>query len=295
MAKQFKPTGTGVALVTPFHRDGSIDFKSLKKLVIKCIEGKVDYLVAMGTTGESVTLSQDEKHAVLDFIIEVNEGRLPIVLGMGGNNTRALVNQIEQTDLGNLAAILSVCPYYNKPSQRGIISHYKAIANAAAIPIILYNVPGRTATNMDAQTTIELAHEVKNIIAMKEASGNFDKIQKIIQGKPKDFVLISGDDPITLPLIAAGAEGVISVIANAYPRETSDMVRLCMEGNFDKARKLHYKLFDITNAIFIDGNPAGIKGLLSTMNVCQEYVRLPLMNVSKGTISKFELMSKNLK
>jgi 4-hydroxy-tetrahydrodipicolinate synthase len=288
-----KLKGTGVALVTPFHKDGSIDFKSFKKVIDRCIDGKVEYLVPLGTTGESVTLTKDEKSAVLDFVIEVNDKRVPLVLGLGGNNTQEVVNCIEQIEFEYIDAILSVCPYYNRPSQRGIYQHYKTVANASPVPVILYNVPARTGANIDSHTTLELANDIKNIIGIKEASGNFDKVMKIIQGKPKDFLVISGDDAITLPIIASGGDGVISVVANAYPKDFSEMVRLCLEGSFDKARKLHYKLFDMTNAIFVDGNPAGVKGLLSVMNICQEHVRLPLVSVGKGTLNKFAELLKN--
>ena len=274
-------------MVTPFHKDGNVDFKCFKKLVDRCIDQKVEYLVPLGTTGESVTLTRDERRAVLDFVAEVNDKRVPLVLGMGGNNTRELVNMIEECDFSHVDAILSVSPYYNKPSQRGIYQHYKAVANASPGPVILYNVPARTGSSIDAETAIELAHEVKNIIGIKEASGNIEKAMKIIKNKPKDFLVISGDDVLTLPFIACGGDGVISVVANAYPKDFSDMVRSALEGNFDKARKLHYKLLDITNSIFVDGNPAGVKGLLNVMNICTEHVRLPLVSVSKSTLNKF--------
>lgn len=287
---QFK--GTGVALVTPFHKDGSIDFKSLRKVVDRCIDNKVDYLVALGTTGESVTLTHDEKNAVADCIAEVNDGRVPLVLGIGGNNTREILQSFSQFDFKHIDAILSVSPYYNKPSQRGLIQHYKAIAGESPVPVILYNVPARTGSSLDATTTLELAEE-KNIIGIKEASGNFDKIMKIIKSRPRDFLVISGDDAITLPLIACGADGVISVVANAFPKDFSEMVRLALDGNYDRARKLHYKLMDITQAIFVDGNPSGVKGLLSVMNVCQEHLRLPLVSVSKATLNKFTTMLEN--
>ncbi len=284
--------GTGVALVTPFHKDGNIDFKSFKKLVDRCIDQKVDYLVPLGTTGESATLTRDEQRAVLDFVSEVTDKRVPIVLGLGGNNTREIVNLMEDCDFDQVDAILSVSPYYNRPSQRGIFQHYKSIANACPVPLILYNVPARTGSNIDAETTLELAHEIKNIIGIKEASGNLEKVMKIIKGKPKDFLVISGDDALTLPILACGGDGVISVIANAYPKDFSEMVRSALEGNFDKARKLNYKLIDIVHAIFVDGNPSGVKGLLSTMNICSEHVRLPLVSVSKSALNKFEAMVK---
>jgi 4-hydroxy-tetrahydrodipicolinate synthase len=283
-----KLKGTGVALVTPFHKDGNIDFKSFKKIVDRCIDQKVEYLVPLGTTGESVTLSSDERKAVLDFVVEVTDKRVPVVLGLGGNNTREVVHTIEETEFNGVDAILSVSPYYNRPSQRGIIQHYKTIANASPVPVILYNVPTRTGSNIDAETTLELAHESKNIIGIKEASGNLEKIMRIIKNKPKDFLVISGDDSITLPIIACGGDGVISVIANAMPKDFSEMVRCALDGNFDKARKLNYKLMEIIHAIFVDGSPAGVKGLLCTLNICSEHVRLPLVSVSKSVLNKFE-------
>jgi len=287
-----KLKGTGVALITPFHKDGSIDFKSFKKLLERCIDQKVDYLVPLGTTGETATLTGDERKAVLDFVVEVTDKRIPVVLGLGGNNTRELVTMIEECEFNGVDAILSVSPYYNRPSQRGIFQHYKTIANASPVPVILYNVPARTGSNIDADTTLELAHEIKNIIGIKEASGSLEKAMKIIKNKPKDFLVISGDDVLSLPIIACGGDGVISVIANAYPKDFSEMVRSALEGNFDKARKLHYKLLDITHAIYVDGNPSGVKGLLSVMNICSEHLRLPLVSVSKSALNKFETMMK---
>src|SRR6185436_12868776 len=288
-----KLKGTGVALVTPFHKDGSIDFKSFRKLIDRIIDGGVEYLVPLGTTGESVTLTKDEKRAVIDMVVEVNEDRVPIVLGLGGNNTQEILHAMEDTDFTHIDAILSVSPYYNRPSQRGIYQHYKLIANSAPVPVILYNVPARTGSNMDAETTLELAHDIKNIIGIKEASGNIEKAMKIIKGKPKDFLVISGDDAIALPIIACGGDGVISVYANAVPKDFSELIRAALEGNFDKARRLHYKHIDMIHAIFVDGNPAGVKGLLSVMNVCSEYLRLPLVHVTKPTLNKFEAMLAN--
>ncbi len=285
-----KLKGTGVALVTPFHKDGSIDFKCFRRIINRCIEGGVEYLVPLGTTGESVTLTKDEKRAVIDIVVEVNEDRVPIVLGLGGNNTQEILHTMEETDFTNIDAILSVSPYYNRPSQRGIYQHYKTIANSAPVPVILYNVPSRTGSNMDAETTLELAYDIKNIAGIKEASGNIEKAMKIIKGKPKDFLVISGDDVLALPIVASGGDGVISVYANAVPKDFSEMVRAALEGNFDKARKLHYKHLDMIHAIFVDGNPAGVKGLLSVMNICSEFLRLPLVNVNKAALNKFEAM-----
>lgn len=285
-----KLKGTGVALVTPFHKDGSIDFKSFRKLIDRCIDGKVEYLVPLGTTGEAATLSQNERRAILDFVVEINDKRVPVVLGLGGNNTQEILTTLEECDFDGVDAILSVSPYYNRPSQKGIVQHYKMIGNNCPIPVLLYNVPARTGSNMDSETILQLAHEVKNIVGIKEASGNLEKAMHIIKNKPKDFLVICGDDLLSLPLIACGADGAISVIANAYPKDYSEMIRLALDQNFDKSRKLHYKLLDITHAIFLDGNPSGIKGLLTAMNICAENVRLPLTAVSKSIINKFDSM-----
>ena len=285
-----KLKGTGVALVTPFHKDGSIDFKAFKKLIERCLEGKVEYLVPLGTTGESATLTVTERSAVIDFVIEIAEKRVPIVLGLGGNSTQEILSTIEEYSFEGIDAILSVSPYYNRPSQRGIYQHYKMIANECPVPVILYNVPSRTGSNIDAETTLQLAHDVPNIIGIKEASGNMEKVMNLILKKPKDFLIISGDDILSLPIMACGGDGVISVISNAYPKDFSEMVRLALNGNFEKARKLHYKLLGITHDIFIDGNPSGIKGLLNVMDICSEHVRLPLMSVNKTIMNRFEVM-----
>jgi 4-hydroxy-tetrahydrodipicolinate synthase len=231
-------SGTGVALVTPFRTDGSIDFKSFKKLIQHLISNKVDYLVPMGTTGESVTLSKDEKKAVFDFVLEVNDGRLPVVAGIGGNNTREIGDTLKSFDKSGFTAILSVAPYYNKPNQEGLFQHYKMIAESAPLPVILYNVPSRTGSNMTADTTLRIAHEVKNVLGVKEASGNFEQFMQILKHKPKNFMMISGDDGITLPMIALGANGVISVVGNAFPKDFSNMVRYALAGEYEKARKL---------------------------------------------------------
>lgn len=285
-----KLKGTGVALVTPFHKDGSIDFKAFKKLIERCLEGKVEYLVPLGTTGESATLTVNERSAVIDFVIEITEKRVPIVLGLGGNSTQEILSTIEEYSFEGIDAILSVSPYYNRPSQRGIFQHYRMIANECPVPVILYNVPSRTGSNIDAETTLQLAHDVPNIIGIKEASGNMEKVMNLISRKPKDFLIISGDDILSLPILACGGDGVISVISNAYPKDFSEMVRLALNGNFEKARKLHYKLLGITHDIFIDGNPSGIKGLLNVMDICSEHVRLPLMSVNKTIMNRFEVM-----
>lgn len=280
--------GTGVALVTPFTKSGSLDFEALVRLVNHLIKGKVDYLVALGTTGESATLSKDEKRAVIDCVIAANKKRLPIVLGVGGNNTADVVAALDEKYLQGVDAILSVTPFYNKPSQQGLYEHYKAVSKSSPLPIILYNVPGRTAVNMTAETQLRLAKDFKNIVATKEASGNMEQIMSIIQHKPNDFLVISGDDPITLPLIVCGADGVISVVGNAYPKQVSDMVRAAMKNKISEAQKIHYSLLDITKLMFAEGNPAGVKEVMSQLNICTNTVRLPLVSASKELSKKIE-------
>jgi len=278
--------GTGVAITTPFHKDGSINFKGFKKLLEHLLAGKVDYLVPLGTTGESVTLTRDEKIAVLDFVVEVVDQRVPVVAGVGGNNTQDVLKCLSEFDLSGVDAILSVTPYYNKPSQKGLYQHYKMIVNESPVPVILYNVPGRTGCNMLPETTLNLANDFENVIGVKEASGNMEQIMNIIRDKPEGFLVISGDDAITFPLIAAGADGVISVVANAFPKEFSEMVRTSLKGNFDKGRELHYLLSEITPLLFAEGSPAGIKSVLSMMDICEDYLRLPLVNISKSLQNK---------
>jgi 4-hydroxy-tetrahydrodipicolinate synthase len=284
MSKNTKFKGTGVAIVTPFNKDSSIDYKSLGKLVDFIIKGGVEYIVVLGTTGESVTLSKEEKQSIITHVIENVNKRVPIVLGLGGNNTQEIVNSLKKTaDFSHVDALLSVSPYYNKPNQRGIYQHYKAISEVSPLPIILYNVPGRTASNLTAETTLKLANDFKNIIAIKEASGNLEQCMKIIKNKPKDFSVISGDDMLTLPMIAAGADGVISVVANAFPKDFSEMTRQILAGNVKEAQELHYKLTDIIEQLFADGNPAGIKAVLEMMKICTANVRLPLVKINKAT------------
>ena len=283
MSKNNKFKGTGVALVTPFHRDGSIDFKSLAKLVEHVLKGKVEYLLALGTTGESVTLSKDEKAAVLSHIVEVTEKRVPVVVGLGGNNTQEILSSLKSYDLDGVDAILSVSPYYNKPNQRGIYQHYKMIAESSSLPIILYNVPARTSSNILAETTLKLAADVKNIIGIKEASGNIEQCMKIIKDKPKDFLVLSGDDMLALPIIASGGDGVISVVANAFPKDFSEMIRQVLCGNLKEAQRLHYKYTSIIEKLFADGNPAGVKATLEILKICPPFLRLPLVKVNKKT------------
>jgi len=273
--------GTGVAIVTPFHKEGNIDFKSFARLVDYQIVNGADFLVFMGTTGESVTLNHDEQQAVIRLAVEFVAGRVPVVVGMGGNNTQAVVNKISDSDLDGVDAIMSVSPYYNKPQQKGIYQHFKTIAAASPLPIIIYNVPSRTGSNISAETTLELAHDIHNIIAIKEASRDMVQCARIIKDKPADFLVISGDDVTALPFMAMGGDGVISVIANALTADFSKMVKHCLEGNFDEARTLSFRLLEITEAIYTEGSPTGIKALLAMMGLCQNVVRLPLVKASK--------------
>lgn len=283
-------TGTGVALVTPFKKDFSVDTDALKKIVEYQIEGGIDYLVVMGTTAEAATLSKQEKQLVIDTVIEANNGSLPLVLGVGGNNTHEVADELKTRDLSAFKAILSVSPYYNKPTQEGIYQHFKMVAEASPLPVILYNVPGRTASNMLPATVIRLANDFKNIIGIKEAAGDIVQAMKIIQHKPEGFLVISGDDMITLPMILAGGAGVISVIAEGFPKEFSQMVRLGLEKKADEAYKLHYKVADAIDMIFEQGNPAGIKSVFKSLGICDDVVRLPLVNVNEdlaGRIASF--------
>ncbi|WP_214225717.1 4-hydroxy-tetrahydrodipicolinate synthase [Pedobacter sp. B4-66] len=274
--------GTGVALVTPFNADGSVDFDGLKNLINYQIEGKVEYLVSLGTTGEASTLNKDEKKKIWEFTAEINNGRLPLIAGIGGNDTRAIAQNIKDFEVNGYEAILSASPYYNKPTQEGIYQHYKALSESSSLPIFLYNVPGRTGSNISAETTCRLATDFKNIIAIKEASGNFDQFNQIMRDKPADFMLISGDDPVAMPMISIGAVGVISVIGNALPKQLSDMIRLCLAGDFAKALPLHLSLIEFTRLMFAEGNPAGAKAALKHLDVCEDNLRLPLVQVSSN-------------
>lgn len=278
-----KLKGTGVAIITPFHKHGTVDFTSLGKIIEHIISNGVNYIVALGTTGETATLTEKEKNAVTDFIIETTDKRVPIVLGIGGNNTQKITEQIKETNFEGVDAILSVAPYYNKPQQKGLFYHFKSIADVSPLPLIIYNVPGRTGVNISAETTIKLANEVDGIIGVKEASGNLMQIMQIIKDKPKNFLVISGDDALTMPMICAGADGVISVVANAFPKEFSNMVQFALKGNVEKAKEIHYKLLNFSNAIFEDGSPAGIKASLEILELCQNNLRLPLVKVNKQT------------
>lgn len=278
--------GMGVALITPFKADKSIDFPALAKLLEYIIQNKADYIVVLGTTAETATLTEEEKTLVKSFVVERVNRRVPLVLGVGGNNTQALVDYLKSNDLSDFSAILSVVPYYNKPSQEGIYQHYKAIAEASQLPVILYNVPGRTGVNMTAETTLRLARKFDNIIAIKEASGNIVQMDDIIKNKPENFMVISGDDGITFPLITLGAVGVISVIGNAFPREFSKMVRLALEGDFQNALLIHHRFTELFSLLFVDGNPAGVKCLLNAKGMIENELRLPLVPTKITTYEK---------
>lgn len=274
-------TGTGVALVTPFRKDFSVDTDALRRIVRYNIDGGIEYLVVLGTTAESATLSKEEKELVIRTVIEENGGNLPLVLGVGGNSTSEVVNELKTRDLSAFSAILSVSPYYNKPTQEGIYQHFKMISENSPIPVILYNVPGRTASNMLPQTVLRLANDFQNIIGIKEAAGDLVQAMKLIQNKPKDFLVISGDDMITLPMVLAGGSGVISVIGEGFPKEFSQMVRLGLQGKVKEAYELHYKLADSIDMIFEQGNPAGIKEVFKHLGISENTVRLPLVNVNQ--------------
>ncbi|HPE97772.1 MAG TPA: 4-hydroxy-tetrahydrodipicolinate synthase [Chitinophagales bacterium] len=274
--------GTGVALVTPFNQDGSIDFASLEKLIEHVIAGGVEYLVSMGTTGESVTLTEQERFDIIRFTAKINRKRAGLVAGFGGNNTAAVTASIRKFDFTDVDGILSNSPYYNKPSQEGIYQHYMAIDAVSPVPVILYNVPGRTSSNITALTTMRLANDARHVVGIKEASGNFSQIMELCSRLPESFLVLSGDDAITLPMISTGAHGVISVIANAYPAIFSNMVRFALDDKFAKARPLHNSLLEITDLIFREGSPAGVKHVLSEMEICKTHLRLPLTNISEN-------------
>ncbi|EOR93109.1 Dihydrodipicolinate synthase [Arcticibacter svalbardensis MN12-7] len=275
--------GTGVAMVTPFDQDGSIDFQGLKKLINFQIDGGVDYLVSLGTTGESATLTKEEKKSVWKFTAEIINGRVPLIAGLGGNNTREVVEGLKQFDPNGYDAILSVSPFYNKPTQEGIYQHYKVLAQESPLPLFIYNVPGRTGSNVAAETTIRLANECKNIIGVKEASGNIEQFYAILRNKPKEFLCISGDDALTLPLIAMGGNGIISVAGNAIPRLFSNMVRLCLKGDFKQAAPLNLRLTKFISLLFEEGNPGGVKSALQHLGICTDHLRLPLYPVGQTT------------
>ena len=288
-------TGTGVAMVTPFKNDRTVDFDALKRIVDHCIDGQSDYIVVLGTTGEVATLNSGEKTDVIRCVVNSTAGRVPLMLGIGGNDTAKVVEEIRHANFDGISGLLSQTPYYNKPSQAGLIEHFKAVAAASPIPVIMYNVPGRTGVNMTAETTLTLAHEVKNIVAIKEASGNLVQIMQIIQGRPDDFLVISGDDATTLPLMAAGGDGVISVAANAFPREMSAMIRESSANNYQTARTLQYKMLDLFENLFVEGSPSGIKASLHILGLCENTLRLPLTPVSQKTYNKLESIIQKMK
>ncbi|HMS28932.1 MAG TPA: 4-hydroxy-tetrahydrodipicolinate synthase [Saprospiraceae bacterium] len=278
--------GTGVALVTPFDRNGKIDYQALGRIIEHTITGGVEYLVTLGTTGESVTLSQEEKNQVVRFTVQEVAARVPVVIGIGGNNTAELLAEMKALDISGLSAILSSSPAYNKPSQEGIFRHYMALAEQSPLPIIIYNVPGRTSSNLTADTTLRLAHASPIFCGIKEASGDLVQASKIIKHKPPHFQVISGDDPLALGLVAIGGDGVISVIANAYPRQFSDLIRSALAGNYTTAAKINLKLIDVHQWLYVDGNPAGIKAALHYLGLCDNYLRLPLVPISSTSNSK---------
>src|SRR5690606_3906358 len=286
--------GAGVALITPFHADGSIDFETLGNLIEFQISEGMDYLVSLGTTGETATLSSEEKKKVWQFTKDKVKGRVLLATGSGGNNTLEIVEAVKNFDTEGFCAILSVSPYYNKPTQEGIYQHYKAIAEVSKLPIILYNVPGRTGSNISAETTLRLAKEFKNIVAIKEASGNFAQFSEILRDKPGHFQLISGDDPATLPMMALGAIGIISVVGNAYPKYVSTLAHLCAEAKYSEARDIHYKLLEITELCFVEGNPCGVKYILKELGFGEDYVRLPLVRVSSKTQQRIQEAMRSL-
>lgn len=280
--------GTGVALITPFKKDFSVDTAALEKIVDFQVENGIDYLVVLGTTAESATLTADEKELVINTVIKANAGRLPLVLGVGGNNTADVVAELKTANLSAFTAVLSVSPYYNKPTQEGIYQHFKAVAQASPLPVILYNVPGRTGSNMLPETVLRLANDFNNIVAIKEAAGDIVQAMKLIQHKPEGFLVISGDDMITLPMVLAGGAGVISVIGEGFPKEFSQMVRLGLEKKADEAYKIHYRIMDSIDMIFEQGNPAGIKEVFKALGLCENTVRLPLVNVNEDLAARLE-------
>lgn len=278
--------GLGIALVTPFKTDGSIDYAALKRLIEYQTDNGADFLCILGTTSESPCLDQEERTEIKRFVVEVNQGRLPVLMGCGGNNTKAVVKELQSFDLRGVDGILSVCPYYNKPSQEGLYRHFKMIADNCPLPVVLYNVPGRTGINLKSETTIRLANDCRNIVAVKEAGGSLEQVDEIIKNKPAHFDVLSGDDALTFPMIASGAAGVISVIGNALPREFSRMIRLEFNGEYEPARKIHHRFTELYSLLFVDGNPAGVKALLHEMGFIENELRLPLVPTRVATVQK---------
>ena len=287
--------GLGVALVTPFTTEGEVDYNALKRLVEYLIQNGADFLCILATTGETPCLSTDEKNKIKQLVIDVNRGRVPILIGCGGNNTRAVVEELKTTDWTGIDGILSVCPYYNKPSQEGLYQHFKAIAEASPLPVVLYNVPGRTGINMKSETTVRLANDCENIVAIKEASGSLEQVDEIIKNKPDRFDVISGDDALTFSMVASGAAGSISVIGNALPREVSRMIRLEFKGEYEGARTIHHRFTELYSLLFVDGNPAGVKALLHEMGFIENVLRLPLVPTRITTLQKMTEILKTLK
>lgn len=278
--------GLGIALVTPFKTDGSIDYVALKRLIEYQTDNGADFLCILGTTSESPCLDQEERAEIKRFVVEVNQGRLPVLMGCGGNNTKAVVKELQSFDLRGVDGILSVCPYYNKPSQEGLYRHFKMIADNCPLPVVLYNVPGRTGINLKSETTVRLANDCRNIVAVKEAGGSLEQVDEIIKNKPAHFDVLSGDDALTFPMIASGAAGVISVIGNALPREFSRMIRLEFNGEYEPARKIHHRFNELYSLLFVDGNPAGVKALLHEMGFIENELRLPLVPTRVATVQK---------
>lgn len=285
--------GTGVALITPFNEDKTIDYPSFEKLINKVIEGGIDFLVVLGTTGEATSINESEKNELINFIVKLNNKRLPLVLGLGGNNTNKLIKEINNTDLSDFDAILSVTPYYNKPSQNGLYHHYAEISKSSPIPIILYNVPSRTGVNMSPEITIQLANDFKNIISIKEASGDINQIKYILKNKPKNFDVLSGDDGLTLEIIQNGGAGVISVIGQSNPVEFSSLVKFALNGKLSAAKLLHDKLYGLYHYLYSEGNPSGVKAFLSLQGVCKNYLRLPLVPMSSKLFNDFKIYLAN--
>ena len=287
--------GLGIALITPFKEDGSVDYDSLKRLVQYQLDNGADFFCILATTGETPTLTADEKLTIKNLVVDIVQARVPILMGCGGYNTASVVEELKTGDFKGIDGILSVCPYYNKPSQEGLYQHFKAIAAATELPLVLYNVPGRTGVNMKAETTVRLARDCRNIVAIKEASGNLEQVDEIIKNKPRDFDVISGDDSLTFPMVSCGAVGVISVIGNALPKEFSKMIRLQMRGEYDPARKIHHRFTDLFSLLFVDGNPAGVKAMLSEMGFIQNVLRLPLVPMRIKNMQRMSEILKELK
>ncbi len=287
--------GLGIALVTPFKENGEVDYESLLRLVDYQLENGADFFCILATTGETPTLTAEEKHLIKELVVEKVQARVPILMGCGGNNTAAVVRELQTGDFKGIDGVLSVCPYYNKPSQEGLYQHFKAIAAATQLPVVLSNVPGRTGVNLKADTTVRLARDCHNIVAIKEASGNLEQVDEIIKNKPRDFDVISGDDSLTFPMVSCGAVGVISVIGNALPREFSKMIRLQMRGEYDPARKIHHSFTDLFSLLFVDGNPAGVKAMLHEMGFIENVLRLPLVPTRISTLQRMSEIMKELK